>query len=85
MDDLLLGGLRFVPNSYLPSRASNFRLNPDVPLSDAFRRDMQAWLDGFFGTHAVAFMFDPAAVGFAWMGDKIVATHPENIHMLRHC
>ncbi len=77
-----LFGLRIVTHPMLEGfRVSNFKLNPDVPLSDEFRAKMQAWCDGFFGTSEVSLLFDPRACGMS--GEPMLAISPKHAVMLR--
>jgi hypothetical protein len=70
-------GMKIVSNHAIPERASNFKLDPNVPMTDDFRRGMQTWCDEFFGTHAVFFVIDPASVGL--LGGKAILMHPNNL------
>lgn len=52
------------------------KLRHDVPVSDAFRRDFDAWLLETFGTHDTLVMFDPNALGLGWPIGPMVVVNP---------
>lgn len=80
-----LFGLKVVSNPILPSELPNIRFDPqhkcDAWATPAYRREIDAWLLERFGTHEVAFMFDPKYLGIA--GGPMFAMNPKHVAMLK--
>lgn len=77
-----LFGIDIIENPHLPVSESNFRLSPDVPLTDLARARHQAWIDDFFGRHLVFYMVQRGAFGFGADG-RVIVTNPANVLKLR--
>lgn len=65
-------GIQITPHPYAPSELPKLKLRPDVPVTDKFRAEMDAWLLEMFGTEKVVFM---------WQGGILAS--PENVVMLK--
>lgn len=74
-------GLDVIVHPHLPPRRPRYQLPPDFgPLPPGFREGFNAWALQFFGTEAVAYVFDGRAVGLDRMG---VYLHPECAAILK--
>ena len=82
-----LFGMPLVESALIPERVPRVQLRHDVPCTDAFRAEMNAWLLDFFGEKTVAFVFDPSAIGvggfYGVLGEKFLGMNPNVVAALR--
>ena len=52
-------GMPIVSSPYVPKDRPKIQLSPEVQVTDAFRIEMNLWLDEFFGREAVVYVIDP--------------------------
>lgn len=66
-------GVRLIANPMLPEFEPRQRLSPHVAVSPEFRREMDQWLEDYFGTQRAFYFIDK----------NVAAAHPETIQALK--
>lgn len=81
----MIGGIEIHSSPLVPSHVPNITFDPQRKCAWAtpeFRATMDKWLLDRFGSHAVAFMFNPRASGLGF-GGPMAVLHPRHVAMLR--
>ena len=71
MDSIL--GMPIISSPFVPAEQPKLKLRHDVPVTDAFRAEMDAWLLEMFGTERVAYVLQ----------GKHIYANPETVAMIR--
>ena len=73
-------GLRIIGSPLIPEKQPALKLSHDVPVSDKFRMEMDAWLFDQFGERSYAYIFDPKLIGM--VGGEFIVMNPNLVTKL---
>lgn len=86
MSEHSIYGISVRTSPHIPARKPKIQLRAAAPVSDGFRREMNAWLLAMFGDSPYFLVVNESAIfGSLGMGGdrKTIITHPANVALLR--
>ena len=75
-------GLRIIGSPLIPEKQPTLKLSHDVPVSDNFRVEMDAWLFDQFGERSYAYIFDQKLIGM--VGGEVIVINPNLVAKIEY-